>query len=154
MKIPTSSRWVLPFSIAAWAAFVVSFFLPSFADYRGWQCAIAHGSFWSEATRGDWASIHYLLLTLPNLLMLASPWVLLRSGGSVRGLRWFRYSTFTASLLVASFLALVFFDDGGGELRVGAFVWATSFVLLWLSVILPNRKSLEPEVLKYGTMCT
>jgi hypothetical protein len=138
--------------VLAWAAFVVSFFLPSYADNRGWQCAIMHSVFWSGATQGNWGSIHYLLLTLPNLLMLVSPFLLLRCGGYARCMSWVRYSTFAASILVWSFLILLLANQDGRDLRVGAFVWATSFVILWFSVILPRSSRIETGALKHGTL--
>jgi hypothetical protein len=153
MKRENTSHWNYSLAVIAWAAFGISFFLPSYAEGRGYQCAVMHSVFWSGVMQGNWGSIHYLLLTLPNLLMLASPVLLLRFGGYARCLIWLRYSTFSASILVWSFLILLLADQAGGDLRVGAYVWATSFVLLWLSVILPRSSAMEPKTLKYGTLC-
>jgi len=132
-------------ALVAWAAFVVSFFLPAYGENRGWECAIMHGVFWPGVMQGNWLSIHYLLLTLPNLLMLASPFLLLGSGEYARCLSWLRYSTFSASILVWSFLILLLANQAGQDLRVGAYVWAGSFVLLWLSVILPRSSMIKPQ---------
>ena len=152
MKTQNTSHWNCPLAVIAWAAFVISFFLTSYAEGRGYQCAVMHSVFWSGATQGNWGSIHYLLLTLPNLLMLVSPFLLLHCGGYARCLSWLRYSTFAASILVWSFLILLLADQDGQELRVGAFVWATSFVLLWLSVILPRSSRIETGTMKYGNI--
>ena len=46
-----------------------------------------------------------------------------------------------------------FAEPGGQDLRVGAYLWATSFGLLWLSVALPYRRTIEPKTLKHGTLC-
>jgi hypothetical protein len=153
MKIRNASRWNCPLAVIAWAAFVISFFLPSYAEGRGYQCAVMHSVFWSGAMQGNWGSIHYLLLTLPNLLMLASPFLLLRFGEYVRCLSWLRYSTFAASILVWLFLILLLADVGGSDLRIGAYVWASSFVFLLLSLILLPSSAIETRTLKHGTLC-
>jgi len=139
--------------VMAWAAFVISFFLPSYAEGRGYQCAVLHSAFWPGAMQGNWGSIHYLLLTFPNFLMLASAFLLFRFGASTRWMSCLRYSTFSASLLVWSFLILLFADAGGSDLRIGAYIWATSFVLLWLGVILPRSSTIQPPTLNYGALC-
>lgn len=147
MKTQNTSHWNRSLAVIAWAAFVISFVLPSYAKGRGYLCAVMHGFVWSGAMEGNWLAIHYLLLTLPNLLMLASPFLLLRFGGTARRLIWLRYATFSASILVWSFLILLLAKENDRELRVGAYVWATSFVLLWLSVILPRNSIIEPKTL-------
>src|SRR3954470_1290776 len=78
MKTKNASDWNHTLVVIAWAAFLISFFLPSYAEGRGYQCAALHSFFWSGAMEGNWGSIHYLLLTLANLLMLISPFLLLR----------------------------------------------------------------------------
>jgi len=134
-------------------AFAISFALPTYAEGRGWQCAFMHSYFWSGAMQGKWGCIHYLLLTLPNLLMLASPFLLFRLGGDARGLSWLRYSTFAASCLVWSFLILLLADGSGSDLRIGAFMWATSFTLLGLSLMLPPNNGIETVTLRHETFC-
>jgi hypothetical protein len=151
--VQNAPHWNRPLAVVAWAAFVISFFLPACAEWRGYECAIMHSVFWSGAMHGNWLSIHYLLLTLPNLLMLASPFLLLRCGGYARCLSWLRYSSFGASILVWSFLILVLAYNEGQALRAGAYIWATSFTLLWLGVILPHKSALEISGLKHGTLC-
>ena len=147
MKAQDTSHWNRSLAVIAWAAFVISFFLPSYAKGRGYLCAVMHGFVWSGAMEGNWLAIHYLLLTLPNLLMLASPFLLLRFGAYARRLIWLRYSTFSAAIMVWSFLILLIANEGGPDLRVGAYVWAASFVLLWLSVLLPRSSTIEPKTL-------
>jgi len=147
MKPQTSSHWNRSLAVIAWAAFVISFFLPSYAKGRGYQCAMMHGVFWAGAMEGNWLAIHYLLLTLPNLLMLASAYLLLRFGGNSDCPIWLPYTTFAASILVWSFLILLIANQAGRDIRVGAYVWATSFVLLWLSVFLARSNTTEPKTL-------
>ena len=134
-------------AVIAWAAFVISFFLPSYAKGLGYLCAVMHSVVWPGAMEGNWMAIHYLLLTFPNLLMLASPFLLLRFGGNAGCPSWLRYTTLVASILVWSFLILLIANQAGRDLRAGAYVWATSFVLLWLSVILPRGSTIEPKPL-------
>jgi hypothetical protein len=155
MKTQNTSRWIRTLAFVAWAAFVVSFFLPSYADLGGYQCAVMHGYFWQGAMQGNWGAVHYLLLTLPNLLMLASPFLIFRFRGYARSLSWLRYATFAALILVWSFLILIMFyaNKDGSNLRVGAFVWASSFVILWSSLILPHKGLVEAGGLKHGTLC-
>ena len=143
VKTQNTSHWNRTLALVAWAAFVVSLCLPSYGECRGYLCAIMHGLFWSGAVQGNWTCIHYLILTLPNLLMLASPFLMFRFGGHARCLSWLRYSTFAASALVWSFLIFVLTTKDGNNLRVGAFAWATSFVLLWVSVMLPRKSLVE-----------
>ena len=154
MKTKNASDWNHTLVVIAWAAFLISFFLPSYAEGRGYQCAALHSFFWSGAMEGNWGSIHYLLLTLANLLMLISPFLLLRCREYGRCLSRLRYSAFAASILVWSFLILLLADAGGSDLRIGAYVWAGSFVLLWLSVVLPRSSTIESKPLQYGTLCT
>jgi hypothetical protein len=153
MKTQSTPHWNRTLAFVAWTAFVVSFFLPSYGDSRGYQCAVMHGFFWSGAMQGNWTSIHYLLLTLPNLLMLASPFLMFRFGRYARGLSWQRYSTFASSILVWSFLIMLLAHKDGNDLRVGAFVWAASFVILWASSILPHKSLVESGGLKHGILC-
>ena len=61
--------WKRPMLIAAWAVFVVSFFLPSYTVMRGWQCALLQHTFWPQVLQGDLMAIHYELLTFANLLI-------------------------------------------------------------------------------------
>jgi hypothetical protein len=119
----------------AWAMFLVSFFLPSYAEWLGWQCALLQPLFWSNALHGSWTSVHYELLTPANLLMLASSLLLFKFGGSPRVLKWFRHLALTASLLVWSFIGLLLVSGDKGDLKLGCYVWGISFVLLHMSVL-------------------
>ena len=125
-----------PLAVAAWVAFIISFFLPAYAEGMGWQCATLHREFWSPALDGEWPSIHYLLLTFPNLFMLASAFLVFRLGESRRGLKGLTWCAFIAAMLVWSFLIQFLLHGDAHELKIGAYVWGTSFVLLWLDGIL------------------
>lgn len=79
--------------------------------------------------------IHYELLTLANLLMLASPMLISRCEGSARVLKWFRRLTLTAALLVWSFIGSLFAATADqNDVKFGCYVWGMSFVILYLSV--------------------
>jgi hypothetical protein len=125
-------NWRRRLAHTAWAIFIVSFFLPSYDNGPGWKCAILQGYFWEGVTQGQWGSIHYELLTLANLLMLASPWLVFKFGGSPRVVKWFRALTLGASILVWSFIGLLLASDRSA-LKVGCFVWGISFVVIHLS---------------------
>jgi hypothetical protein len=93
---------------------------------------------WDFTPRGDWESIHLSVLTLANLLMIVSPFLLPRFLQNTRSLKWLRGSIFLALALVWSFLLIWFalekseFLDLKG-LNVGCYAWAASFLLLFLS---------------------
>jgi hypothetical protein len=133
-----AERWNHSLAIAAWAAFVISFFLPSyhipdFMTLPGYMCALVQDAVWTQAMRGDWTSIHLELLTLANLLMLTSPFWLFWASRASLSLKWFRYASLAAFLLVWSFGLLLLLQEGGHNLKVGSYVWAVSFLLLLLS---------------------
>jgi hypothetical protein len=138
MKAPVAQVRVpchLPFAIAAWALFVLSFFLPTYDNALGWQCAIMWEYFWPGVGEDNIASIHYMLLTLPNVFMLASPWFILKREDSPRLCRLLKFSSAACLFLTATFF--LEFAVGGGveQLRAGYFVWVFSFGLLAASFI-------------------
>jgi hypothetical protein len=136
-------NWNRPFAWAAWALFVISFFLPAYADGFGWQCAglsatsVSWPDFWH-----NWINIHLASLTLANLLVIASPFLLPRFSRNRRLLKWLSFSSFTALVLVWSYVLLLLTHADGKDLQVGCYVWASSFLLLWLSTLkLRNSKT-------------
>ena len=136
-------NWNLPLAWAAWGTFVISFFLPAFERGFGWQCALlsAESEFMPGFARASWGTIHLALLTLANLLMIASVFWLPRFSGNARSLNWLRGSSFAALALVWSYIGLGLFEGGGSSLKVGCYVWCGSFLLLCLSTFpLPVRK--------------
>jgi len=142
MKINTEN-WNRPLAWAAWTLFVVSFFLPAYANGFGWQCAglsaTAVSTFWPIT---GWMPVHMELLTVANLLMVASPFLLPRFSRNKRLLKWLRLSSFAALVLVWSFVLLLLTDADGKDLKVGCYVWSSSFLLLCLSTLkLRSRKT-------------
>jgi len=136
------SNWNRPLPQAAWALFIVSFMLPAYDDLRGWQYAMLQQWFWPQESRDLWVCLHYQSLTLANLLMLVSPFLLLRFQQSVRLLRWLRLGLFVAAVLVWAFILELLFQNNGNLLKIGSFVWASSFALLYLSMLseyMPNQ---------------
>jgi hypothetical protein len=135
MKINTEN-WNRPLAWAAWTLFVVSFFLPAYGNGFGWQCAglsaTAVSTFWPIT---GWMPVHMELLTVANLLMVASPFLLPRFSRNSRSLKWLRYSSFAALVLVWSFLLLLLAHTDGKELKFGCYVWGSSFLLLSLSTL-------------------
>ena len=125
----------LPFAIAAWILFVVSFFLPSYDNGMGWQCAILWEYFWPGVGECNIASIHYMLLTLPNLFMLASPWFILKREDSLRFFRLLKFGSAASLFLTATFILEFAIGGGVEKLRVGYFVWTFSFGLLAAGLI-------------------
>jgi len=124
----------------AWILFAISFLLPAYDQIWGWRCALVSATAvsWDFTPRGDWESIHLSVLTLANLLMIVSPFLLPRFLQNTRSLKWLRGSIFLALALVWSFLLIWFalekseFLDLKG-LNVGCYAWAASFLLLFLS---------------------
>jgi len=131
-----------PLAVAAWAVFVVSFFLPAYGTLHGWQCALLQNLCWPNVLRGDGMAIHYQFLTLANLLMLFSPLWLAQFSQRVRPLKWLHHATLAALLLVWAFVLQLVARQEGAGLRMGCYIWSGSFVLLYLAV----RAQLAPRL--------
>jgi len=125
----------LPFAFAAWALFVVSFFLHSYNNDPGWQCAILWSVFWSGVFEGNIGCIHYMLLTLANLFMLGSPWFILKSVGSPRLSRLLKFGSAASLFLTATFILEFAIGGGVQDFRAGYFVWVFSFGLMAASFV-------------------
>lgn len=121
--------WNRPLAWTAWTMFVLSFFLPAYADGFGWACAWLSLSAWRERP-GNLFDIHLAVLTLGNLLMIISPFLLPLLSQNARRMKWLRGSCLVASLLVWSFVIRL---AAGKDLRIGCYVWAISFLLLGLA---------------------
>jgi hypothetical protein len=136
-----ANDWHHPVAWAAWGAFALSFGLPA-CGFWGWQCACisAEAAFWPE-TWHDWADIHITLLTLANLLMLASPFWLPRYSANPRAMKWLRGAGFVALALVWSWVLRAIISEAGAwkELQAGGYLWAVSFILLFRATF-PRRK--------------
>jgi hypothetical protein len=129
-------HWERPLAFAAWIVFAVSFFLPALNQLVGWKTALLQSFFWPQALQGQWPSIHYLLLTFANVLMLTSPFLLARAGRKARFLKTFRWLSLGAAILVWSFIILLFATNNSADLKIGCYLWATSFDLLLLASLL------------------
>ena len=133
-----AENWNRPLAWSAWALFVASFFLPALGDDApGWKCAgiSATAVFWPEFWHGNWGTIHLASLTLANLLMIVSPFLLPQFSQNKHFLKWLRYSSFAALVLVWSYVLLGIAYGGGKDLKVGCYVWSSSFLLLCLSTL-------------------
>ena len=130
-----AETWPRPLAWTAWILFVISFFLPAYAEGYGWQCAglSATAVSWAETKSGDWLDIHFALLTLANLLMLTSPFLLWQFSQKTHFLKWLRIANFSALALVWSFLARPIISGEAKDLKIGCYVWAVSFLVLFLS---------------------
>ena len=141
-------QWNRPVAFAAWAMFVISFFLPSYIGGYGYKCVVVPFYFWSEAVRGNPGAIHFQLLTLANVLMLVSPWWLFHFCGTASRMKWLRWLTLTATVSVWSFIILFIADGSGGELRVGCYAWSLSFALLFYATI--SKSAAVHRILKHA----
>ncbi len=130
-----------PLAIAAWVIYLVSFCVPAFDQMPGWKTAILQSEFWPQALQGQWISIHYLLLTFANLLMLASPVLMGWAGRDARYLCWLRGLGLGALILVWSFVFVLIGNKNGADLRIGCYLWASSFVLLCVASLLQRTSS-------------
>jgi hypothetical protein len=143
-------NWNRRLAWAAWILFAVSFFLPAYADGRGWKCAglSATAVSWSDFSLRNWFDVHLASLTLANLLMFVSPFLLPRLSRTSNSSKWLRLSTFAALVLVWSFLLLLI-HGGGTDLKIGCYVWAASFLLLFLSTLKSRNHKKELRKKQY-----
>jgi hypothetical protein len=139
MSAQPESRFVayhLPFAAAAWGLFVVSFFLPAYDENFGWQCALLSLNAWVWPDDAlDPVRIHLMLLSLPNLFMIMSPFFVLRAAGAPRTLRWLRRFAAVCVLLTATFILEFARGNELKGLHIGYFVWVFSFGLLGMSFV-------------------
>jgi hypothetical protein len=136
--VEKNRRWAHPAAMVAWIIFAVSFFLPALDEMVGWKTALLQSFFWPQALQGQWPSIHYLLLTFANVLMLVSPFLLAWSRRKQRFLKAFRWSCLAAAVLVWSFIILLFATNNGADLKIGCYLWAASFDLLLLASLVQS----------------
>lgn len=132
----TNSRWNRPLTFTAWALYLVSFFLPSYTTMHGWQCALMQGAFWHGTLQGDFLSIHYQVLVLANLLMLASPFLFTKLSKTAQQVQWLHHLTLGASILVWAFVAQLLARQDLTGIKVGCLVWAISFTVLYFAALL------------------
>jgi hypothetical protein len=137
-----------PRFLVAWALFAISFFLPAYDFFRGWQCAgvcasMIGGVFDTRLAVGDLLGmICYFFFTVPNLVMLLSPFMLLRR----KPLRV--WTVLLAGFCFLHVLSWGIFcrimtwghSDPGSELRIGYYLWSASFLIFFIGVIHTRKK--------------
>jgi hypothetical protein len=150
-----AGHWNHSLTWFAWILFVASFFLPAYANEWGhtnewgWWCALASANcfvspdFW----RGNGLPYHLGFLTLANVLMIGSPFLLLYFAQKPAFRKWFGVSTFVALALVWSFIFRLLMDPARSDIRFGCFVWGFSFLPLCLSLLPVWRRKITS--LKY-----
>lgn len=119
-----------PFAIAAWAGFIISFFLPAYDQMPGWKAALLYDLFWQQAMQGNLFAAHYLVIAFANLLMVVSPFFMARGMHDARFVNWLRGLGLAALVLVWSFVARLLAGHMQHDLRFGCYLWAASFLLL------------------------
>ena len=123
-----------PLAWIAWGSFVISFCLPACNQLWGWQCAGL------SATAISW-SVSLASMTLANVFMVASVLLILRFSQKNLVMKWLRFSSLAALILVWSYVFGLIATGGGSSLKIGCYVWSLSFLLLFLSVSkIPGRK--------------
>jgi len=142
--------WNPPLAWMAWGIFVVSFFLPAADGFlsdsmKGWQCAWASATIlsWDAADfwHGSWPAIHMQLLALSNLVMVASPFLLMYF--RLWRLKWSRLLFLGAAILVWSYIGIEIINGNAHYLKIGCYAWGLSFLLLCLSTCaIRNPKTL------------
>lgn len=151
-----AENWNRPLAWAAWGLFTTSFFLPAckfiFGPLWGWECAwlSVESVIGTGATdlggQNHLGRIHLGLQTLANLLMIASPFWLLRYSQNARAMKWLRGFGRAALALVWSYVLFLLAVGDGQDLEVGCYVWAASFLLLYLSTLkMRSRNALVPK---------
>ncbi|HEY3760293.1 MAG TPA: hypothetical protein VGN23_00900 [Verrucomicrobiae bacterium] len=123
----------------AWGSFVISFFLPACNATWGWQCAGL------SATAISW-SVSLASMTLANVFMVGSVFLVLRYSQKDRVMKWVRFSSLAALILVWSYVFSLIATGGGPSLKIGCYIWCLSFLLLFLAVFkIPGRKRLATK---------
>ena len=121
---------------AAWMLFVASFFLPAYVDGYGWQCAALSATCitWPDFAASKWTDILLFLLTPANVVMAASPFLVSKLARRPLAFKWLRAANVTAFALVWTYFLLLFFHTERGDLRIGCYLWAASFLMFSLSL--------------------
>lgn len=102
----------------------------------GWKAAILQGLFWPQAIQGNLLAVHYLVLAFANLVMIISPFFMGWGVADVRFVKWLRWLSIGAMVLVWLFLGQLWAIHMGKDsnmaqdLRSGFYLWAGSFVVL------------------------
>ncbi|MBL9171873.1 MAG: hypothetical protein JNN07_29350 [Verrucomicrobiales bacterium] len=142
-ETPSPSRpWFNPWYGVAWAAYVVSMFMPAIPDADGWDCAKASLQMLVEAWKGDQDQLLYGSYTIPNVFMVLSPLLFSLFRSRASNVLWLACAT-GFSVHVSSFLILCGAEEGWP--KSGYFLWLTSFVCLAVGTFKLRRRNLELE---------
>lgn len=132
-----------PLAWIAWGSFVISFFLPSCNQLWGWQCAALSAYSISSGNAGGYCLAS---MTLANLFMVVSFFVILHFSPKKRVMQWLRFSSLAALIWVWLYVFGLIATGGGPSLKIGCYVWSLSFLLLFLSVFkIFGRKKLTTQ---------
>jgi hypothetical protein len=135
-------------AVAAWAAFVAAWFLPTVdvhAEFplrlTGWKAFVAAGTVvWDGGkTQFEWVRVLSLVGVLSNVPVLLSFWILQR-GAPVP--RWF--AAVIAAGFAANLIWLSMFKTA--ELRLGYWLWLGSMGVLAAIAIARSRRESESRV--------
>jgi hypothetical protein len=130
-------NWNRPLAWIAWSLFVVSFFLTAVNDTMGWQCAWLSASVvswdWHDLSHGHLGQLSLASLTLANLLMMASPFLVAYSKNG--SLKWPRWLFFSAGIWVWLYIVGLMAQGAFHQLKIGCYAWGLSFLFLWLSTV-------------------
>jgi hypothetical protein len=134
------NHWSWRLAWAAWATFIISFFLPAISglsDGRGYVCAIFvlpwNLDFHTASSEGSHLIFfHYTLLDPANLFMLISPMLLYLLWNSKRGLKRLHHSALIAFIIVSALLI----EGGFSDWRIGFYLWIGSFGMFYLSMLM------------------
>lgn len=134
-------------AVIAWASFIISLFLPAFDKMPGWIAAMMQEGFLQPAIQGNPPAVHYLLLTFANLVMIVSPFFMAWGVEDGRFVKWLRWLSLAATLLVWLFLGQLWAVQMAHDLKIGYYLWAGSFVVLsmaaWLQPATVKAKVAE-----------
>ena len=129
-----AENWNSPLTWTTWGLFAVSFFLPACRDLWGWQCAVLSATSVSLPNFfTNLGSIYFASLTLANLLMMASPFLLWHFSRKTGSPKWLSCSSLMAMALVWSYVLLAATHGSAKDLKIGCYIWAFSFLPLCLS---------------------
>ena len=131
----TNSQWYRPLTVTAWALYLVSFFLPAYSTMYGWQCAILQNVFWSGVLQWSFFAVHYQLLILANLVMLASPFLFTKLSKTTQQVQWLHHLTLGATILVWGFVVELVISPDMTGLKAGCLIWAFSFTSLYFAAL-------------------
>jgi hypothetical protein len=103
---------------------------------------ISYSYLMARFLRGNVGTIYLTSLTLANLVMIASAFLLPRFSQNLRFLKYWRVFSFLALALVWSYVFLLFTHNDRKDMKIGCYVWTASFLLLFLSTLkLRHRKA-------------